>query len=118
VMEIGPTAEVFDGPHHPYTEALLSANPAAHAGAAGAAGRVRLSGEIPSALNLPTGCVFQTRCPRKLGRVCEESEPPLVQAGDGHAIRCYIPVAELPRTGDLAGTAALMKKLNNLSENS
>jgi peptide/nickel transport system ATP-binding protein len=44
--------------------------------------------------------VFQTRCPRKLGRVCEENEPPLVQAGDGHAIRCYIPVAELPRAAD------------------
>ncbi len=106
VVEIGPTAEVFAGPHHPYTEALLSANPAAHAGVAGATGeagvtgRVRLSGEIPSALNLPTGCVFQTRCPRKLGRVCEENEPPLVQAGDGHAIRCYIPVAELPRAAD------------------
>jgi peptide/nickel transport system ATP-binding protein len=121
VVEIGPTAQVFAGPHHPYTEALLSANPAAHAGAAGAAGvagRVRLSGEIPSALNLPTGCVFQTRCPRKLGPVCEEREPPLLQAGDGHAIRCHIPVAELPRAPGPGSTAALMSKLNNLSENS
>jgi len=106
VMEIGPTAQVFAGPHHPYTEALLSANPAAHAGGAGGlgvagvAGRVRLSGEIPSTLNLPTGCVFQTRCPRKLGRVCEETEPPLIQAGPEHAIRCHIPVAELPRATD------------------
>jgi peptide/nickel transport system ATP-binding protein len=115
VVEIGPTAQVFAGPHHPYTEALLSANPAA---AAAIAGRVRLQGEIPSALNLPTGCVFQTRCPRKLGRICEESEPPLIQASPDHAIRCHIPVAELPRAADLTGTAALMSNLNNLSENS
>ncbi len=114
VVEIGPTAEVFAGPHHPYTEALLSANPAAPAALAG---RVRLQGEIPSALNLPTGCVFQTRCPRKLGPVCEEREPSLIQAGPHHAIRCHIPVAELPRAADLPSTAALMRKLNNLSEN-
>ena len=111
VVEIGPTAQVFEGPHHPYTEALLSANPAAHAVAGG---RVRLQGEIPSALNVPPGCVFQTRCPRKLGRVCEESEPPLALAGAGHAIRCHIPVAELPR----GVTAALMSNSNKPSENS
>jgi peptide/nickel transport system ATP-binding protein len=92
LLEIGPSQAVFSGPHHPYTEALLSANPAmdsAHAG------RIRLKGELPSALNLPSGCVFQTRCPRKIGRLCEEQEPPLVDAGPGHAIRCHIPAAEL-----------------------
>jgi peptide/nickel transport system ATP-binding protein len=86
LLEIGPTAAVFDGPQHPYTEALLSS---------GTARRTRLQGEIPSALNVPGGCVFQTRCPRKLGRLCEEREPPLLQAQQGHAIRCHIPPAEL-----------------------
>ena len=59
--------------------------------------RIRLSGELPSALNLPSGCVFHTRCPRKLGEICERQEPPLHPAGEGHAIRCHIPAAELER---------------------
>jgi peptide/nickel transport system ATP-binding protein len=91
LLEIGPAETVFSGPHHPYTEALLSANPAA----ATHAKRIRLQGELPSALNLPSGCVFQTRCPRKIGRICEDQEPPLLDAGAGHAIRCHIPAAEL-----------------------
>jgi peptide/nickel transport system ATP-binding protein len=88
IMEIGPAAAVFDGPHHPYTEALLSSMPT-EAGN-GEAGRIRLHGEIPSALNPPPGCVFQTRCPRKIGSICETEEPALAEA-DGHAIRCHIP---------------------------
>jgi len=59
--------------------------------------RVRLSGEMPSATRVPRGCVFQTRCPRKLGKICETEEPPLHPgAEDGHEIRCHIPVSELP----------------------
>ncbi len=93
LMEIGPTEAIFSGPQHPYTEALLSANPDAHA----RDGRIRLQGELPSALEPPGGCVFHTRCPRKIGRICEEGEPPLLAAGDGHAMRCHIPPAELAR---------------------
>ncbi|HEY2419239.1 MAG TPA: ABC transporter ATP-binding protein [Steroidobacteraceae bacterium] len=93
LMEIGPSEAIFAGPQHPYTEALLSANPDAHAQGE----RVRLQGELPSALDLPRGCVFHTRCPRKIGRVCEECEPPLLAASDGHAMRCHIPPEELAR---------------------
>jgi peptide/nickel transport system ATP-binding protein len=92
LLEIGPAEAVFAGPHHPYTEALLSANPGAER--RGGA-RIRLRGELPSASSLPSGCVFHTRCPRKLGAVCEREEPPLAEAGGGHAIRCHIPAAEL-----------------------
>ncbi|HUE10670.1 MAG TPA: ABC transporter ATP-binding protein [Steroidobacteraceae bacterium] len=92
LLEIGPSEAVFSGPHHPYTAALLSANPAA---GGGAAARIRLAGELPSALNLPSGCVFHTRCPRKLGSICELEEPALLDAGGGHGIRCHIPAAEL-----------------------
>jgi peptide/nickel transport system ATP-binding protein len=91
LLEIGPAEAVFAAPHHPYTEALLSANPAAAAHSM----RIRLEGDLPSALDLPSGCVFQTRCPRKIGRICEEQDPPPYDAGDGHAIRCHIPAAEL-----------------------
>jgi len=92
LLEIGPSEAVFLGPHHPYTEALLSANPGVDDQAAK---RIRLTGEPPSAASLPSGCVFHTRCPRKLGAICELDEPPLVDAGEGHAIRCHIPAAEL-----------------------
>jgi peptide/nickel transport system ATP-binding protein len=99
LMEIGPADAVFEGPHHPYTEALLSANPSL---GDRTGRRIRLRGELPSALDLPSGCVFHTRCPRKLGSICERQEPPLLAAGDEHGIRCHIPATELGamRTGD------------------
>jgi peptide/nickel transport system ATP-binding protein len=56
---------------------------------------IRLDGDIPSAEHLPTGCRFHTRCPRKLGPICEQQEPPWQDAGNSHRIRCHIPVEEL-----------------------
>ncbi|MGA7815121.1 oligopeptide/dipeptide ABC transporter ATP-binding protein, partial [Caballeronia sp.] len=94
LMEIGRAADVFNGPHHPYTEALLSSVPSLDNGAPGVK-RIRLTGELPSAANPPSGCVFHTRCPRKIGAICEREEPPNAPAGDGHRIRCHIPVEEL-----------------------
>ena len=94
LMEIGPAERVFSGPHHPYTEALMSAVPTLgeQTGA-----HVRLRGEIPSAIGMPRGCAFQTRCPRKLGTICETEEPPLHRGAEvGHEIRCHIPVSDLP----------------------
>jgi peptide/nickel transport system ATP-binding protein len=95
LLEIGPADAVFDGPHHPYTEALLSAMPTFGARDAPSKKRIRLSGDPPSAIAPPSGCVFHTRCPRKFGTVCEQVDPPFTDAGDGHRIRCHIPVAEL-----------------------
>jgi peptide/nickel transport system ATP-binding protein len=94
LMEIGPSENVFSGPHHPYTEALLSAIPTMNGELTD---RIRLSGEIPSAVNPPSGCVFHTRCPRKLGGICETQEPPLSNVDSRHAIRCHIPFEELMR---------------------
>ncbi len=92
IVEIGPAERVFHGPQHPYTAALLSAVP----DIGGSQGRrIRLQGEIPSALKPPAGCVFQSRCPRKIGRICETEEPPLSEAEARHAIRCHIPPDEL-----------------------
>ncbi|SEJ27202.1 ABC transporter ATP-binding protein [Paraburkholderia diazotrophica] len=103
LLEIGPADAVFNGPHHPYTEALLSSVPTldGHAGEPdetrdnSRTQRIRLSGELPSAASPPSGCVFHTRCPRKLGAICEQQDPPFTDAGDGHRIRCHIPVDEL-----------------------
>jgi peptide/nickel transport system ATP-binding protein len=92
VQELGPADVVFDGPHHPYTEALLSAVPTIDGGGRD---RIKLEGDIPSAASPPSGCVFHTRCPRFLGPVCVEQEPPLVEVEDGHLMRCHIPIEEL-----------------------
>jgi peptide/nickel transport system ATP-binding protein len=93
VMEVGPAETVFAGPHHPYTEALLSAVPSIDGQHTE---RIKLSGEIPSAADPPSGCVFHTRCPRRLPTgVCESVEPPLLEGGPGHVIRCHIPIEDL-----------------------
>jgi peptide/nickel transport system ATP-binding protein len=102
LMEIGSAEEVFAGPHHPYTEALLSANPSLEDRGVE---RIRLKGELPNASNLPGGCVFHTRCPRKIGAICERDEPPLLAAGEGHAIRCHIPAADLSAAQSLSSGA-------------
>jgi peptide/nickel transport system ATP-binding protein len=57
--------------------------------------RIRLDGDIPGAADIPKGCRFHTRCPRKIGAICEQENPPWRDAGDGHFIRCHIPVEEL-----------------------
>jgi peptide/nickel transport system ATP-binding protein len=95
VMEIGPAEAVFAGPHHPYTEALLSAVPAIDGMHPE---RIKLTGEIPSAASPPSGCVFHTRCPRRLSSgICESTEPPLLAGEPGHQIRCHIPLNELQK---------------------
>ena len=95
VMQAGPAEAVFNGPHHPYTEALLSAVPQLDGVVAD---RIRLDGEIPSAASPPSGCVFHTRCRRRLSSgVCETTPPPALDAGDGNLIRCHIPPDELRR---------------------
>ena len=93
VMEHGPAETVFSGPHHPYTESLLSAVPSLDGTLRE---RIRLTGEIPSAAHPPAGCVFHTRCPRRLGNgLCDSSEPPLVEVGPDHMMRCHITLDEL-----------------------
>ncbi len=90
LMEVGESDRVFSGPNHPYTEALLSASPELADDK-----RIRLEGEIPEPSNPPSGCVFQTRCPRKIGEICETVEPELEEAEPGWFKRCHIPVEEL-----------------------
>jgi peptide/nickel transport system ATP-binding protein len=100
VMEFGEAETVFAGPHHPYTEALLSAVPTLEGAQRE---RIVLTGEIPSPAHPPTGCVFHTRCPRRLpSGVCESEEPPLVEAEPGHLMRCHIPLADLRAMQDVS----------------
>jgi len=92
IQEVGTTDQVFGGPHHPYTEALLSAVPSVDGEPSE---RIRLTGEIPSPANPPSGCVFHTRCHRFIEGTCDVIEPPVVELEPGHLIRCHLPVDEL-----------------------
>lgn len=91
VVELGATDQVFAPPYHPYTEALLSAVPIADTSIIKK--RIVLEGDIPSAMNPPPGCPFQTRCRWKSevpGDLCEREVPPLRQMTNGHQIKCHL----------------------------
>jgi peptide/nickel transport system ATP-binding protein len=92
VVEIGDTNQVFSPPYHPYTEALLSAVPIADTSVKKK--HVVLEGDIPSAMNPPPGCPFQTRCNWKskvAGGLCDREVPPMRTLGEGHQIKCHLP---------------------------
>lgn len=93
VVESGPADAIYGPPYHPYTEALLSAVPIPDPSAEQK--HIRLLGTVPSALNPPSGCRFHTRCPRKLGAICEQETPPWHIGEAGHRIFCHIPLEEL-----------------------
>ena len=100
IMEVGDAEGLFTGATHPYTEALLSAVPSVDGTGRT---RIRLEGEIPSPASPPSGCVFQTRCPRRIAGVCDVTEPPLVEVEPGHRMACHIPFDELGRLQGVAG---------------
>jgi peptide/nickel transport system ATP-binding protein len=93
VAEVGPVERVFAPPYHPYTEALLSAVPVPDPDAAVA--RILLEGPVPRADEVPRGCPFATRCPRRVGAICDDTPPPVQQLGAEHRIACHIPAKEL-----------------------
>lgn len=103
IMELGSSQAVFSGPHHPYTEALVSSVPAIDGSQRV---RVRLGGDIPSPANPPAGCVLNPRCPRIAGsgveHLCTSVEPGLKEVESGHFIRCHIPLEQLRTVQKLA----------------
>jgi peptide/nickel transport system ATP-binding protein len=92
IMELGTTKQIFDGPNHPYTEALLSAVPSVDGEVRE---RIPLTGEIPSPANPPSGCVFHTRCHRAVMGLCDVTEPESIQLSPGHWSKCHLDVATL-----------------------
>jgi peptide/nickel transport system ATP-binding protein len=99
IVEIGPADAIYLPPYHPYTEALLSAVPIPAPDVEQK--ELRLSGNVPSALNPPPGCRFHTRCPRRRemlpdgGKICETEVPPWRTSDRNHRIFCHIPLEEL-----------------------
>jgi peptide/nickel transport system ATP-binding protein len=108
VVEFGSAEQVFAPPWHPYTEALLSAAPDPDPDAA--RHRIVLEGPPPSTLHRPKGCVFATRCHRKLGPVCDDEPPPETTIG-GHRIACHIPAADLSHAAPVANPAISPERL-------
>ncbi|MDG1280267.1 MAG: ABC transporter ATP-binding protein, partial [Pseudorhodobacter sp.] len=91
VVELGSTDQVFSPPYHPYTEALLSAVPIADTKVKKK--RIVLEGDIPSAMNPPSGCPFQTRCRWKSkvpNGLCDREVPPVKHLATGHQIKCHL----------------------------
>jgi oligopeptide/dipeptide ABC transporter ATP-binding protein len=106
IMEIGHRTTVYTRPHHPYTQALLSAVPDMRRAVAGEHNeRIRLEGDVPSPDNPPSGCRFRTRC-WKAQDICAKVVPPLYNFGNGHQVACHfaappgevrtIPLTETP----------------------
>jgi peptide/nickel transport system ATP-binding protein len=99
LVELGSTRAIFEPPYHPYTRALLSSNPSVDPDADGE--RIHLEGDVPSARDTPSGCPFHTRCPQKIGDVCETEVPELEAVegsdDDAHRIACHLDEAEMSR---------------------
>ncbi|MBI2469332.1 MAG: ABC transporter ATP-binding protein [Candidatus Rokubacteria bacterium] len=93
IVEFGRAEDVFAPPYHPYTEALLSAVPVPDPDAQPE--RIVLEGALPSPTEVPRGCPFATRCPRKVGAVCDDTPPPEQRLAHGHRIACHIPADDL-----------------------
>jgi len=86
VVELAPTADIFDRPLHPYTKALLSAIPIPDPDSGRE--RIILTGDVPNPVNPPKACRFHPRCPF-VKDVCREVEPLLEDAGGGHTVACH-----------------------------
>ncbi len=88
IIEMGGTECLFSSPKHPYTKALVSAIPLPQAEQPER--MIFLEGDIPSATHIPSGCRFHTRCPEKIGAICEEVEPPTHYFSDGSQVNCHL----------------------------
>ena len=88
IVELAKTTEINRNPIHPYTESLYSAVPIPDPITARKSQRIVLQGDVPSPLNLPSGCSFRTRCPYATEK-CAEETPPLIDRGDEHYAACW-----------------------------
>ncbi len=109
LMEVADGPEVYVNPLHPYTAALLSAVPIADPRTEKRRSRIVLSGDLPSPINIPSGCRFHTRCPLAQ-QICREIEPPLEdKTAHGHFAACHFSdqVGTLVKKGSISGLGTI-----------
>jgi len=87
IVEMGDTNEIFYNPLHPYTQALMSANPVPDPNVK--MKRIILKGEVPSPINPPPGCRFNPRCEKAMD-ICRKTSPELVEVKKGHFVACHL----------------------------
>ncbi len=93
IVEQASRDDLYSQPHHPYTHALLSAVPVPDPKLEAERKRIVLQGDLPSPINLPTGCVFSTRCWKATDK-CRAERPELLELAPGHAVACHYPITE------------------------
>ena len=96
IVEIGSCSQIYRDPRHPYTQALLSAVPLPDPDLQRRRQQVRLEGDVPNPLDLPSGCAFRTRCNRAEAR-CADEDPDLALRGLDHPVACHF-AADLPQS--------------------
>lgn len=99
MVELTTSAQLYDKPLHPYTEALLSAIPIPDPDIEESRERILLRGELPSPINPPSGCVFRTRCPYAMP-VCGELKPKWLEKEEGHFVACHLHDEEVMKRSD------------------
>ena len=99
LVEIGNGHDIYENPAHPYTAALLSAVPVPEPEFERNKSRNVIKGELPSAINPPSGCRFRTRC-EFAQEICAQQEPPMVNYGGVHEAACHFPLINRVKIGN------------------
>jgi peptide/nickel transport system ATP-binding protein len=105
IVEFTAASTLYATPRHPYTVALLSAVPIPDPVLERSRKRILVTGDLPSPINPPSGCVFRTRC-WKAQEICSVEKPPLVQESSGHLVACHFPMSDAEVAGIMGKEAA------------